>query len=163
MTAREPILKLLEHRPVRYLLVGAWNTALGYSLFAITFILATRFHLNRIVAGELALVTSNVLGVLQGYFLYKYLVFQTPHLSWLEFFRFSTVYAVQLSANLMVLPLLISCTHIHPLIAQAIVIPIFVISTYLAHHHVSFRHKRPDGQKIDRSGSLAIPVKSVDL
>ena len=67
---------LLRHwfsldRKIRFLFVGAWNSAVSYLLFALLFFLFNNSH------QQIALLLSFIISSLQSYIMQKYFVFQT--------------------------------------------------------------------------------------
>lgn len=118
----------------RYLLIGAYNTAFGYGVFAALWNLWNQ-SLHYIVI----LCISHVLSVTNAYFGYRIFVFRSKKDGWREFARFNTVYLGALAFNLMALPALVEWLNFHPLVAQGVVIFVTVISSYLFHRRFSFR------------------------
>ena len=121
-------------KQIKFLLVGAWNTLFGYSVFALLCVAAARLGVHYLAA----LVVSNVLAVTNGYFSYKGAVFNGGERSWPEYFRFSSVYIALLAANMVLLPLLVNATRLNPVAAQGILLPFTVVSSYVAHNYFSF-------------------------
>ena len=128
---------------IRYLLVGGWNTAFGYGAFAV---------LNYLLTGVIpypymvANVLANVVSITVAYFGYKFLVFKTKGNYWREYLRTYLVYGASCLASLAMLPvavvlvgLVVPNRALVPYIAQAIILPVIVASSYFGHKKFSFR------------------------
>ncbi|GBL44287.1 hypothetical protein SFMTTN_0082 [Sulfuriferula multivorans] len=125
---------LLKNEKIRYLLVGGYNTAFGYILFALLLmLLKDRVHYL------IVLVISHVISVTNAYLAYKFLVFKTKG-RWLhEFGKFNTVYLGVLAINLVALPAMVELLGTRPIVGQAWFVVITVIASYLGHKHFSFK------------------------
>lgn len=125
---------LLKNEKIRYLLVGGYNTAFGYILFALLLML-----LKDGVHYLIVLIISHVISVINAYLAYKFLVFKTKG-RWLnEFGKFNTVYLGVLAINLVALPAMVELLGIRPIVGQAWFVIITVIASYLGHKHFSFK------------------------
>lgn len=115
-------------RFVRFLLVGALNTAVGYGLFALGILLGLR--------SALALLIATVLGVLFNYFSTGRLVFSWHDRCRLWHFAlvYGGVYLVNAAALMEAEKLAIPA-----LTAQALLLPVFVVIAYLLNKHFVFR------------------------
>lgn len=135
-------MKFLNNEKVRYLLVGGYNTAFGYLLFALLLMLfENRVHYL------IVLVISHVISVTNAYLSYKFLVFKTEG-KWLyEFLKFNTVYLGVFLINLVALPAMVELLSIRPVIGQSWFVVVTVIVSYFGHKHFSFK---------DRNASRAI-------
>lgn len=105
---------------LRFLVVGAINTAVGYALFAV-FVLAG-------LDSGLALLLATVLGVLFNFFTTGRLVFDNRKASALP--RFVAVYAVSYCFNLALLKGFESM-GLHPIAAQAVCLAPVVALTFV--------------------------------
>ncbi|MCL1801815.1 MAG: GtrA family protein [Promicromonosporaceae bacterium] len=131
---------LVRDQRIRFLLVGGFNTVLGYSLFALfDFLIGDSL-------GEfgymLALVLSYALAMTVAFFLHRKFVFRVKGKLLLDFGRFVLTNMVGFGLNAVILPLMVTITGLIPLIAQAITAFIVAIASYLLHKHFSFR--RPE-------------------
>jgi putative flippase GtrA len=120
-------------RIVRFIAVGTVNTAFGYGLFACLF-LATGAHL-------FAVVMATVGGILFNYQTTGRLVFGNRGMRAL--LPFVTGYAITMLLNLAILELLVRCGA-NPLLAQAICLPVVVVSAYAINANVVFRQPEQD-------------------
>lgn len=120
-----------------YVIVGAWNTAFGYTEWAILqFLLQGRLHYLAI------LVISWPAAVLMAYACYRRIVFRSTGNVWQELPRFSLVYAMTLVGSLVALPFLLHTLTLSIYLVQGGYTIIAVIVTYLAHRVFSFRQPR---------------------
>jgi putative flippase GtrA len=121
----------------RYLIIGAYNTFLGYGVFAVLWMLwGQSFHYIVILG------ISHIISVTNAFFGYRVIVFRKKGFVWGDFFRFNLVYLGVFVFNILTLPVLIEVLNIHPLVAQALVVIATVITSYLLHKRFSFRNAK---------------------
>ena len=117
-----------------FLLVGGWNTLFGYAVFAgFYWALHTRVPLAAVI------VVAYVVGILNNFLLYKYLVFRTRGHHAREALRFVVVYAPLLAANLIVLPLALRYLPLNAYGVQAIYTFAVLCVAYVGHKYFTFR------------------------
>ncbi|TQL52749.1 GtrA family protein [Subtercola boreus] len=132
-----PVKRLLQAEPVRFLLVGAVNTALGFALFTALWLSIG----NRI--GYLACLYLSYAGaIIVAYLLYRRFVFRSADRGALPFLRFSSVYVVSLAINTVALPALVIGFELQPLIAQAAAVVVTTACSYLGHRFFTFRAQK---------------------
>lgn len=120
----------------RFLVVGAANTVVGYLLFTAVFLAVGRWLHYVAVA-----LIAQAIAVVIAFVSQRSLVFRRSG-PWLgDFLRYNVSVTGTLLFGLLLLSLLVEIGGIHPLLAQAIVIVISVIATYLLHKTFSFRRK----------------------
>ena len=124
-------------QPVRFFLVGAWNTLFGYLVF-----IGLYAALGRRVNYLLILVISQIVAVTNAYLSYKWGVFRTKGYGWGEYLRFWTVYLYTFAANLILLPICVKGFGMGPVLAQGLLTILCASASYLAHHRFTFA--RPD-------------------
>ena len=119
---------------IRFLVTGGWNTLFGYFSFILLYSLfASAVHYMLLV------VISNLLSITNAYISYKTFVFKTKGNFLKEYSRFYVVYGASFLASLILMPALIELLHIHPYLAQAIMITFTVIISYFGHKSFSFK------------------------
>lgn len=142
---------------VRYMLVGIWNTAMGYGLFAYFTFLFTKFSVHGYIYAALV---SNAIAITIAFFGYKFIVFRTRGNYLKEYLRCVTVYG---SAALPGIPLLAALKNIiahyakahpysiavhghvltllalSPYVAQAIITGFTVFYSFFGHRKFSFK------------------------
>lgn len=129
--------RLFQDERVRFLVVGGINTAFGYAVFAALYLDAGQ----RI--GYLgSLYISYVVGVSLAFVLHRRVTFRAHETGGnpvLDFLRFASVYVVSLAVNTIGLPLLVELGHLPALEAQAIMVVVTTIISYVGHKYFSFR------------------------
>lgn len=122
------LLSLGDRQFLRFLAVGVLNTLFGYGVFSIL-VLA---HLEP----GIALAIATIAGVIFNYFTTGRLVFASSGIGQLP--RFVAVYGLTFLVNLLALHRLTGA-GLSPLLAQAIMLPIMVILTFVLNKLLVFR------------------------
>jgi len=118
----------------RFLLIGAWNTLVGYAVFAGLYLLVGHW------IGYLATaVGAHLLAVTQSFVAQRRLVFRSQGVWWKEYCRFHIAHLGSLLVGLALLSLLVELLHLQPLLAQALVTVLSVVLSYFLHQHFTFR------------------------
>lgn len=125
-----------HEQKIRYLIVGGWNTLFGYGIFA-----ALYFWLGSSMNYLWILSISFVISVANSYLGYKIFVFKTKGNVIKESLRVYLVYGVSFVFNLIMLPFLVEIVHLNMYIAQAFVVFVTIIGSYLLHKNFSFKLK----------------------
>ncbi|MFA6002215.1 MAG: GtrA family protein [Thermoleophilia bacterium] len=141
----------LHEEKIRFLLVGSWNTAVGFLLFIVLFEL-----LHDVIHYSVILTIGYVIAISQAYICYKFLVFKTKGNYLREYLRFYLVYAVAFLLNLAMLPVFVEVLKISPIVSQGVIVMITVIISYVGHKRFSFsispggfdEEKRPLPQEV---------------
>lgn len=122
-------------REGRYLLVGGFNTLVGYGLgVGLYLTLADRLHI--LVIG----VIANILAISVSFTTYKYLVFRSPGRWLMEYLRSYLVYGGSALVGIMLLWLLVDGLHMPIWLAQGLAMLITVVASYLGHDRFTFRY-----------------------
>jgi putative flippase GtrA len=137
---------LTKHQiKARFLLVGFWNTLLGYGVFILLDTAFTRLFAARYIAYMSAMVLSNMVSILNAFVFHKYVTFRSEargkHLV-IEFLKFSTTYLFTFLLSTVFLPIFVEVFHVPPKVAGALIIPIGMVASYLGHSRFSFRRTR---------------------
>jgi len=153
---------------VRYILVGMWNTALGYGMFAYFTFLFRNFQMH--IAGGVSIhgyifasMLSNAIGITVAFFGYKLFVFRTQGNYLKEYIRCCIVYGSAAIPGLFLLPIikngivfaaparfnaftfnghLFTLQQLSPYLAGAIVTFGTIIYSFIGHRKFSFRHHK---------------------
>lgn len=128
------IRKVWVNEKFRYLLIGGYNTIFGYGVFAALWLIWGQ-TLNYIVI----LIISQAVAVTNAFFAYRTLVFRKKGGGWGDFTRFNAVYLGTFAFNILALPVLIEGMNFHPLVAQALLVIVTVVASYVMHRRFSFR------------------------
>jgi len=127
------LLRLVRDQRVAFLAVGGINTVVGFLCFAgFLLLLGQRRYL-------VALVCAHVISVLLAFVLYRFLVFRVRGHVLADLWRFETVYLSALAVNFVVLPVLVELAHLPVLVAQAMIVLITSLMSWVGHKHYSFR------------------------
>ena len=128
---------LFDDERARFLVVGGINTIFGYAIFALLFVTAGH------TIGYLgSLYVSYAVGVSLAFVLHRRVTFRAHETGGnpvLDFLRFASVYVVSLAVNTIGLPLLVELGHLPALLAQAIMVVVTTIISYVGHKYFSFR------------------------
>jgi putative flippase GtrA len=135
---------------VRYLAVGALNTAFGYGCFALfTMLLTPLVSYGYILASLLA----NLVAISFSFLGYKWFVFKTQGNYLKEWIRCVGVYSGNMLLSAAALPMLVPMVRRQtgnarsaPYIAGAIVLAFSVVLSFFGHRHISFGRSRPNPQ-----------------
>lgn len=134
-----PLLRLIKDRRVAFLIVGGINTVVGFLWFAF-FEFAVGQWLGD-YGYMVTLLMAHIAAVLCAFVLYRRFVFRVRGHVWLDLVRFESVYLVSLGINAVLLPLLVELAHLEPIVAQALIVFVTTIVSYVGHSKFSFRRK----------------------
>ena len=157
-------MKLRTHKSVgqfaRYILVGGFNTAFGYGLFAL---LNWAFKGLGSYSYMYAAVLANLIAISVAFLGYKWFVFRTRGNYLIEWIRCFGVYGSGALIGLIGLPILVPIFRraLHkpdeaPYIAAAIMAVITVVLSFLGHKNISFRQKHDEEDLESRSETQSI-------
>ncbi|HEX7537103.1 MAG TPA: GtrA family protein [Dermatophilaceae bacterium] len=127
------LLRVVRDQRVAFLVVGTVNTVVGFLIFAGFLAL---FGQQRYLV---ALVCSHVVAVLIAFVLYRFVVFRVRGHVLADLWRFETVYLSALAVNFLLLPLLVEFAHLPVLLAQALIVFVTALMSWMGHKHYSFR------------------------
>lgn len=120
----------------RFLVVGAYNTAVGYLIFiGLYLLLAEALHYILIA------LLSHILAVTNAFIGHKYLVFRARGELLADFLRFNMTYLGTLLFGLAALPVMVEVFAFHPIAAQGLLVVVTVLTSYVLHKKVSFRRR----------------------
>lgn len=125
----------MSSRPLRFLIVGAINTAFGLAIYP-----ALLLALQPLGIGYMgALLIAQAVSLVFAYTLQKIWVFRTRGDMVREFGRFGSFYLGIYAANWLALPLLVEIAHLRPWIAQLGFVLVTVIGSWFWHTRLTFR------------------------
>ena len=119
--------------PMRFLIVGGYNTLFAYILFAIL-----EKILYQQVSYLLVLCLVHFISVVNSFFTLRILVFRSQGKILFEYLRVNYVYLLYLFLNMGMLYTLKSIIGINVLVAQFICVSILSIACYIIHKFFSF-------------------------
>lgn len=117
---------------MKYLIVGGLNTLVGYLIFS-AFIFGG-------IGSALAVIATTVIGALFNFASTGWIVFRSSETTLLP--RFMIVYAGQCIVNIAMLRTL-ETLGVAPLLAQALLLPVLTILSYLSMRQFVFNGNRP--------------------
>lgn len=126
---------LLRDQRFRFLLVGGVNTVFGFGLYWLLLLALG----ERPFAYLISLAVSWAISITVAFLLYRTFVFVVRGNVLIDYLRFVSVYAVSILLNAVGLAALVELLMVHPLIAQAVMIVITTVLSYVGHRWFSFR------------------------
>ena len=123
-----------KHRPLRFALAGAANTAFGLAFYPSLLWTFDYFREHYLIA----LGIAQAVCLCFAFATYKLGVFRTRGNIVREFVAFSSFYLVNFAANWVALPLLVEFGHISPIIVQTGFSAIIMVGSYFWHSNVTF-------------------------
>lgn len=134
------LLRVVRDQRVAFLVVGGVNTVVGFLCFAgFLLLLGQRRYLA-------VLVCAHVVSVLIAFVLYRFVVFRVRGHVLADLWRFETVYLAALAVNFVLLPLLVEIAHLPVLLAQALIVFVTSVMSWVGHKHYSFRRRSSSGK-----------------
>jgi putative flippase GtrA len=133
MTFATLLRSAVESEKHRFLAVGAYNTIFGYGLFSLLYLL-----FGNVVHYLVILPASHVVAVTNAYYAYRIVVFRNSHGGIRSYLRFHFVQLANLGFGMIALPLLVEVVGLYPILAQAVVVAISVILSYVIHKKFTF-------------------------
>ena len=128
---------LSVHRTVRYLIVGLFNTGIGYGVFALYWMSLGSYIPYMVVLG-----VTHFTAVSISFLTHRYWVFNTNTARqnlWSEFIRFQISYLWLVPQSLLLNAFLVYGLHWSPWFAQVISMAMGVVTAFLMHRFLVFR------------------------
>jgi putative flippase GtrA len=123
-----------EDQRFRFLVVGAVNTAVGFALFPLLYLLLRgRVHYLVVV------VIAHVFAVTIAFGLHRRFAFRATGAVLPQYLKFNAGYLAALAIGVFGMALFVEKLHVHPLIAQPILMTVTILLSYVWHSRVSFR------------------------
>jgi len=133
-TIKELAAGAYARQPLRFLVVGGWNTVTSYLVFALLYYLFSPYAHYLVI-----LAAATVVNITNAFLCYKFIVFRTRGNYLREYLRFYTVYAVPIGLGLFLMTLAIEVLKMNPYLAQALITLGMTVVSYFGHKHFSFR------------------------
>lgn len=128
---------LAKNEKLRFLIVGAYNTAFGYAAFVgLYFLLHDYWHYLAIS------LLSYVIAITNSFILQRKIVFRAQDALLPSFLRFNLSTAAALLFSMAGMALLVEAFSINPLLAQALVTCTTVVISFLLHRYYTFPSSR---------------------
>ncbi len=124
----------LAAKPTRYLIAGAWNTAFGYAIGVLLYLLLVQ-DIGIVWVGILA----NMISITMSFTVYKLFVFQTRGNWAREYLRSYVIYGGSGVLGVILLWLLVGQLGFNIWIGQAMSIFLVVVASYIGHSRFTFK------------------------
>ena len=131
----DPVRRWRESASLRYLVVGGWNFAFGYGVFALGYALLNGTWPDWAIAAAAA-----VLGITMSFLTHRALTYRSRGCWWREYLRFYVVYGGQSLANVLLVWLLVTRLGCNAYAVQLVLNLALVVVSYWAHRLYSFRN-----------------------
>lgn len=124
-----------RHREkLMYLIVGSWNTLVGYGVFALLYSLLHDDLGSPIILAIVYAITS-----VSAFLAMRYLVFEPVAHPVIEYLRYLIVYLPIVVVNMVVLPLALKFSSLNAYVIQAVFVVVVVVAGYLGNKYFAFR------------------------
>jgi putative flippase GtrA len=120
-------------RKLRFLIVGGWNTVFGYLCFTGLYLLAGDYVHYLIIT-----TVAHAINIAQAYVMHRHLVFRSEARVAGEFLRFNASHIGTFLLGLLAMYILVEAGGLSPLVAQALVILMNLVLSYVLHSRVTF-------------------------
>lgn len=129
---------MFDKEKVNYLLVGGFNTIVGYTIGV---------SLYKILSNNLSIISigviSNIFSITISFLSYKIFVFRTKGMWLSEYSKAYIIYSGTSLVGIFLLWFFVDKMKISIWVSQALIIMCTVIISYIGHSRFTFRH-RPD-------------------
>jgi putative flippase GtrA len=119
---------------IRFLIAGAFNTAVGLAVFPILYFVAAPLKLHYLVI----LTISQIICISFAFMTSKYLVFRTSGNFLKETGKFLTFHMAYFLVNLAALPTLVELVGMNPVWAQTLFAVLVIVTSYFWHSRITF-------------------------
>jgi putative flippase GtrA len=143
------LLRVIRDQRVAFLVVGAINTVVGF-LFFVGFLATVGQRWSRPWGYLAAVACTHVFSVLFAFVLYRFVVFRVRGHVLADLWRFETVYLLALAVNFATLPLLVEIAQLPVLLAQALIVIVTSVMSWVGHKHYSFRRRSSSSDRLQR-------------
>lgn len=138
--------RLLHDERVRFVLVGGFNTVVGYGIFVLV-----QLTIGKHTSYLLSLYIATIVGTIVAFLSHRRFTFRISGRGkiFIDFFRFAGVNVIALGINTIALPVLVEIGGLNPLVAQALIVIVTTVVSYVGHKFFSFR-RRKSGSKLSK-------------
>lgn len=133
--------RVLAHQGVRFLIIGGLNTAAGYGIFVLLYLML-RDYLHYLAIG----VIAHFCAVCFSFLTHSTWVFTETGRSLDAFIRYNLATLAPLVFGAAGMVVIVEWLKISPIVAQAIVTATSVALLFMLHKHYSFRARRSVGR-----------------
>ena len=119
--------------PFRFLVVGAFNFAFGYGIFALFWWLW-----SSVWPDWLVILATTVIGITESYLTHRFITYRAHGTWWREYLRFYVVYGAQTVVNMGVIRLCVTTLGWNAYAVQFVTLVSLTVASYWAHKLYSF-------------------------
>ena len=116
------------------MIVGAWNFAFGYGVFAMLY-----WALRGVWHDWAITFLAAILGITMSFLTHRIITYRSHGCWWREYVRFYVVYGGQSLLNIFLIWLLVTCMGYNAYLMQFLILAVLTIASYWAHKLYSFR------------------------
>lgn len=135
--AKRALANLYGREIIRFGLIGVVNTAFGYGLFV-----ALQLSLGRFVQYTIVQAISNLIAIVEAYWLQRWLVFRHKGRWWAGLVKFASVYAGAFFFSLGFVALLVEVFKVNVILAGGVTVVVQAFGTYGANKWFTFRQPK---------------------
>ena len=128
--------ELLLSQKFRYLLIGSYNTVIGYLLFVLIF-----YYFSATINHSFLLCISHLIATTHNFFSYRFFVFKVKSISLKNYFKFNLVYLLTFIINLATFIILTKIMNWNLYLSQALIVTLIVVLSYILNKYYSFSNK----------------------
>jgi putative flippase GtrA len=119
---------------IRFLIAGAFNTAMGLAVFPVLYFVAAPLKLHYMII----LTISKIICISIAFLTSKFLVFRTSGNFLKETGKFLTFHMAYFLVNLAALPALVELVGMNPVWAQTLFAVLVIVTSYFWHSRITF-------------------------
>ena len=128
--------ELFLNQKIRYLLVGFYNTVLGYLLFLLIF-----YFFSSTINHSLLLGICHLIATTHNFFSYRTFVFKVKNITLRNYFKFNLVYLFTFILNLITFMILTKVMNWDLYLSQALIVILIAVLGYILNKYYSFSNK----------------------
>lgn len=136
-----PLIRLVRDQRVAFLVVGAINTAVGFTIFIVcsqTVGIDVDQRFGKVAGSLVTVAITQVLNPLFAFIMHRRIVFRVRGHVLRDLVRFESVYLTSLGINAVAVPALVEL-GVARIAAGAIILAATTVLSYFGHRHFSFR------------------------
>ena len=118
---------------LRFLIVGGWNFAFGYGVFAGLYWLLAGVWTDWLISSLAA-----VLGITMSFITHRFLTYRSHGVWWREYLRFYVVYGAQTLLNIALIVLFVTHLGFNAYLVQLLITLLMTFASFWAHKYYSF-------------------------
>lgn len=123
---------------IRFILVGTFNTLLGFFLFPLMYFYFSSYQKNYVQM----LVASQIICMMFSFFLNKVYVFKSNNNASIELIKFSFFHGFYFFMSVIINPMIVNGYGIHPVVIQTFFNILIVVTSYFWYDKINFAPKR---------------------